>query len=167
MAVASSQWPLARPKRMRAAKKGGNMTRPNAVRILLLITAIATLASGCGHKTKGLCCLQYSADSDQATYCNNHRSAVGQFVLDTDEDAESRRRLEQITGFYESIKDCQSVDCIGIALNTDPSLSDFAGYYTTEHDFAERDTNIPEEDKAPLILCGIRHAIDGLSKTLE
>lgn len=143
------------------------MTRPNAVRALLLITAIAVLASGCGHKTEDLCCLQYSADSDQATYCNNHRSAVGQYVLDTDENAESRRRLEQITGLYELIKNCQSADCVVNTLNADPSLSEFAAFYMTEHGFAERDTDIPEGDKAPLILCGIRHAINGLSETLE
>ena len=135
--------------------------------VLLAFLVTVTALNGCwpfpSHK---LCCEQYSVESNQATYCNNHRDALMKYVRDTDDDSVMRTRLGQMEVFYELVEDCKTVECIEIGVGDPATPDEFAERYQTEHDYAERDALVPENEKAKLILCGFKHAIEGLNKTL-
>jgi hypothetical protein len=135
------------------------MRRVRYLSLVLLAVGMAATLSSCRPKAE-LCCLNYSPETDQATYCNNHRIAVDLFVLDAVDSAQSRERLSNFADFYNTIKDCQTIDCIEHAINADSTIVGFLDHYQNEHDFAELDTDLPSEQKAELALCGFKHAID-------
>lgn len=115
-----------------------------------------------------LCCLKYEKGSDLAIYCNNHRDAVGKFIRNAENESEQITRLNNFKQFYESIKNCTTVQCIETQINNDTTLPGFQERYENEHEFAERDTQIDDSNlKAELILCGFKHAIDAFEKTLS
>ena len=118
---------------------------------------------GCNNQ---LCCLQYEVGSDMATYCNNHRDAVGKFIRKVDGESEQKIRLSNFIQFYESIKSCTTVECIETMINSDTSLPGFETIYEHEHQYAEQDTQVDSSLKAKLILCGFKHAIDAMEQNL-
>lgn len=123
-----------------------------------LVLLLGTL--GCTQK---LCCLKYPAETDQATYCNNHRDAVGKFIISAPDPSERQVRLKDFKAFYRKIEEaCGTVQCIENSISSDAALSSFLGRYRGEHHFAERDTQIDEKMKTDLILCGFKHGLDGL-----
>lgn len=138
-----------------------------ATAIMMVIVAVTATVGcwPCGDKDK-LCCEEYQRESDLATYCNDHRDAVLEFVREVPDTTERRLRLNRIDAFYETVKDCQTVVCIEDAIGTAADLDAFANRYQQEHGFAETETAIAADKKAELILCGFRHAIDGLKETL-
>jgi hypothetical protein len=138
-----------------------------AAAIVMVVVAV-TATVGCWPFGNGdkLCCESYSVESDQATYCNGHRDAVLLFVREVSDTTERRTRLNRIDAFYETIKECQTVACIEDAIGAQADLEAFANRYHQEHGFVETETAIAADKKAELILCGFRHAIAGLKKTL-
>jgi len=66
--------------------------------------------------------------------------------------------------YEESYRYCRIRIYEGLAEYT--TIADFKDHYQNEHDFAEDDTDVPSEQKAKLILCGFKHAIDALKETL-
>ncbi|UCD18303.1 MAG: hypothetical protein JSV44_05170 [Candidatus Zixiibacteriota bacterium] len=144
------------------------MRKAPQIRLVLLAVVLIALIGSC--RNDQLCCLEYQPQTDQATYCNNHRSAVGLFVLDVPDSAgtaASRERLEMFERFYTThLVDCATVDCIESAIYSDTTMPEFIERYRTEHNFAERDTDIPVGQKAELILCGFQHAIEAFMETL-
>jgi len=136
-----------------------------SISVIIIPLLLLSLAS-CFHSDK-LCCEQYSAESESATYCNNHRNAALKFVRFVTDNDERLARLGDFKLFYSTVEDCQTVECIEDAIAIADNLPGFADRYQTEHDFSENDTNLPQEEKAGLILCGFDQAIEGLEKTLE
>lgn len=135
--------------------------------VLLLLIFLMGGLTECCKKTQ-LCCLKYEKGSDLAIYCNNHRDAVGKFIRSTENESEQITRLNNFKQFYDSIKDCTTVQCIETQINNNTTLTGFQERYENEHEFAERDIQINDSNlKAELILCGFKHAIDAFEKTLS
>jgi hypothetical protein len=138
-----------------------------AAAILLVIVAVSS-AIGCWPFGDGdkLCCEEYSPQSQEATYCNGHRDAVLEFVREVADTAERRARLNHFEAFYETVKDCRTVVCIEDGIGAASDFDAFANRYQQEHGYVETGTTIAADKKADLILCGFRHAVEGLKKTL-
>lgn len=131
----------------------------------VLFLFLLSAAEGCKSQ---LCCVKYGPQTDEATYCNNHRSAVGTFVRQAAPDTTKMLdRLNNFKTFYKTIEGCETVDCIGNQIENATTLPGFAERYKTEHDFAEKDTQINADMKAKLILCGFKHAMDALDQTIN
>lgn len=133
--------------------------------LTLLVLGLALVLASC-NKPDRLCCLQHDPETDQATYCNNHRDAVLKFVREVPGTADRLVRLSRFEDFYDTIDDCGTVDCIESAIEVDTALVRFKERYQDEHYYAERDTDVTQEQKVKLILCGFKHAIDGERQTL-
>jgi hypothetical protein len=127
---------------------------------------LALLLITCSSKSPEPCCVQYDAYTDEATYCGNHRDAVMMWVQYPDEIPERRARLDAFKDFYDGIKDCKSVACIEEGITQAQSIPDFEDEYADEHDHSEQSTDLPEDQKDDLILCGFRHAIQALEENL-
>jgi hypothetical protein len=145
-------------------EKGGNVRRLQRISLILLTLALVAVLADC--RPDQLCCLTHDPETDQATYCNNHRDAVLKFVREISDVAERRARLTAFEQLYATLDHCQTVACIESVIEADTALSGFGERYQNEHRYAERDTDIPQEQKAGLILCGFKHAIDGQKQTL-
>ncbi|MEW5924396.1 MAG: hypothetical protein AB1746_10445 [Candidatus Zixiibacteriota bacterium] len=133
--------------------------------VIVSILLMSVCMLSCNHADK-LCCEQYNPDTPQSTYCNNHRNAALKFVRFVTEDSERIARLNEFKAFYETVRDCETIECIQDGINAAPNLPGFIDYYTEEHEYSERDTDLPQNTKPSLILCGFDQAIKGLEKTL-
>lgn len=144
------------------------MKRAHALFAVMLLLSAMTAVNGCWpfDGNDKLCCEEYQPEDNQATYCNNHRDAVMKFVLEDPEVIGQQQRLQSFEAFYETVKDCPTVDCIETAVAGNLTLPGFADRYRTEHEYAERDAVVPADTKAGLVLCGFRHAIEALKKTV-
>ena len=138
------------------------MKRTHLLVAILSVLFMAAVLTGCPPNDK-LCCESYSPESDEATYCNNHRTAVVLFVNEVTDAAERQSRLSGFETFYAGVEDCRTVDCIEAAINS--TLPGFKDRYDNEHSWADRDTDVPADKEVLLILCGFKSAIDGLNKT--
>ena len=142
------------------------MNRIKYLSLLVLQIIFVFSLFQCNCKTVDLCCHQYEGGSDSTFYCNNHRDAVGKFIREGQNLSEQKIRLENFKQFYESVKDCSTLECIETKIDNNLTLPGFKERYETEHIFADSfmvDLNI----KAELVLCGFEHAIVALSQTLN
>ena len=140
-----------------------NKTKYLSLLILQILFALSLVQ--CNGNTVDLCCHQYELESDSSYYCNNHRDAVGKFIREGQDLSEQKIRLENFRQFYESVKDCATLECIEKQIDNSSTLPGFKERYETEHNYADSfkvDLNI----KAELVLCGFEHAIVALSQTL-
>jgi hypothetical protein len=153
---------------VRAQGNGGDMKRVVQTTAILMVIVAVISTVGCWPFGNGdkLCCEEYSPESQEATYCNGHRDAVLEFVREVADTNERRTRLNRFETFYETIKDCGTVDCIENGIAATANFDAFANRYQQEHGYVETETTIAADRKAALILCGFRHAIAGLKKTL-
>ena len=134
--------------------------------LCVLLLVLFSLVGGCTSRSQ-LCCLQYAPNTDEATYCNNHQTAVGQFVRSaTPDQTLMRKHLTDFKAFYRTVQKCESVACIEEQLHAATTLPGFRQRYQTEHTFAEQETHVDPEKKASLVLCGFRHATDALDQLL-
>ncbi len=123
-----------------------------------------------GCSSGKLCCTRFSQESAEATYCNNHRDAVGKYINVSRDPAERRDRLERIKKLYDRIKFCESVECIETEIYSDRTrelLPGFEARYAVDHEFAEQEAPVRGQDRARLILCGFRHAIQVVEEKLK
>jgi hypothetical protein len=131
----------------------------NAVLIVLVVVP-AVIQSGCGGYKNDLCCLEYSPGSDQATYCNNFRNAALKFIDETVNKNMKEDRLDEFRAFYHVIEKCRTAECVDSAVDAANYMPGFKELYDNERWFSERDTDVSDSQKAELILCGFRDAIE-------
>ena len=122
------------------------------------------LVLSCKHPDS--CCKQYSPESDQATYCNRHKSAGYEFV-ENDDASLSQERYQKLQELMGKIQNCESVSCIELAIKGDSSLSRLDSTYTLEHTKAEERTHLTESEKSKLILCGFSNALDDIATNIK
>ncbi len=143
------------------------MSKTKYLSLLILQILFALSLLQCNGGTLELCCHQYELESDSSYYCNNHRDAVGKFIREGQDLSEQKIRLENFRQFYESVKDCTTLECIETKIDNSSTLPGFKERYETEHNYAESDFEVNLNIKAELVLCGFEHAIVALSQTLN
>ncbi len=113
------------------------------------------------------CCLDFDAGSDAAAYCDNHRDAVGLFIMEASSREQQSYRLDAFKHYLAAVSCCKTVACLESTLEATPELKEFFPLYQQEHNFAEQETTVPEEQKAALILCGFRDAVRRYENLLD
>lgn len=133
--------------------------------IILCVYVLSCLVA-CNGKESILCCLQYPTNSDLMSYCMNHARSVGAFIINEETSEEQKKRLSAFMEFYESVKTCESVNCIEDQIRNTSTLPNFLEEFVSEHKQSEDEFQFSEDLKVKLILCGFRHAIESYKKIL-
>lgn len=141
--------------------------------LVCVAVVLLQLTVSCGGNAK-FCCLEYDRTSAQAMYCNNHSSAVGFFLTDPDPVLSETEWLDKFEALTQTFTSCTDPDCIDAAIAAQPDFVNFLVEYRTEHDDAEAEltrsyasVSLSASQKADLIRCGFRDAIDRSRKNLE
>jgi hypothetical protein len=89
------------------------------------------------------------------------------WVQSVDEATESRARLDIFKELYETVKHCESTACIEEGITRAQNMPSFKEEYLEAKAASDESTNLADDKKDDLILCGFRHAIEALEENLK
>jgi hypothetical protein len=137
----------------------------HALVAMILACTLLVLVGGCSSGPD-LCCSQYERASDRHMYCNNHSSVAGRCLNDARFQSQAEYILlrDQLEEYLAAADTCDDVTCIETILEDDEDLECLWNRYDMEHSDAEEslESQLSEDLKARLILCGFRNAIQAM-----
>ena len=129
-----------------------------------ILIVLPLLFAGCNADCT---CKDYDPETDEATYCRNHREAVWDYVELGSGTDEIRTQVGNMERLLEVISKCRDTSCINAEIRTENHAPGFADVFTRWNQRAEQDVGGAELKRWKVILCGLNNGWNDWQDSLK